>query len=81
MSDFKKLAQQNAGLQVLKILDNIGTEFLGQKEPFMFTVESEEETDENKSLAMDRIEELEHLYQETERAARFVKNKLFELVD
>jgi hypothetical protein len=70
-----------ASVQVLKILDNIGTEFLNQKEPLMFMVESEYESEENKTFAMDRIEQLEVLYRETERASRLVKNNLFDLVD
>jgi hypothetical protein len=70
-----------ASVQVLKILDNIGTEFLNQKEPLMFMVESEHESEENKTFAMDRIEQLEVLYRETERASRLVKNNLFDLVD
>jgi hypothetical protein len=69
-----------ASVQVLKILDNIGTEFLNQKEPLMFMVESEHESEENKTFAMDRIEQLEVLYRETERAIRLVKNNLFDLV-
>lgn len=81
MTEFQKQAKMTAGVQVLKILDNIGTEFLNQKEPLMFMVDSEHETEENKTHAMNQIEELEILYRETERAAQLVKNKLFDLVD
>jgi SPX domain protein involved in polyphosphate accumulation len=68
-------------IRVLKIHDKIVNEFLNQKIPFNDILMAYDEAEEKYTEAMDRLEELNYLIQETERASLIIKNNLFELID
>jgi hypothetical protein len=68
-------------IRVLKIHDLIIGEFLMQKIPHEHIIDVYDEECEKYTEAMDRLEELNYLIQETKRASLIIKNNLFELID
>jgi len=68
-------------IRVLKIHEKIVNEFLMQKRPHEDIIDVYDEDCEKYTEAMDRIEELNFLIQETERASNLIKCNLFELID
>lgn len=68
-------------IQVLKILDNIANVFINQKEPYMYIIEASDQTEDKYIEAMNKIEELNFLHYEAERASMIITNNLFEIID
>ncbi len=68
-------------IRVLKIHEKIVNEFLMQKRPHEDIIDVYDEDCEKYTEAMDRIEELNFLIQETERASNLIKCNLFVLID
>lgn len=68
-------------IRVLKIHEKIVNEFLNQKKPYEYILEVYDEAEEKYTHALNIIEELNFLIQETERASNIIKNNLFELID
>jgi hypothetical protein len=68
-------------IRVLKIHDKIVNEFLNQKKPYEYILDVYDESEEKYTVAMNTIEELNFMIQETERASNIIKNNLFELID
>ena len=67
-------------IRVLKIHDKIINEFLNQKIPYEYILDVYDESEEKYTVAMNTIEELNFMIQETERASNIIKNNLFELI-
>lgn len=68
-------------IRVLKIHEKIVNEFLMQKRPHEDIIDVYDESEEKYTVAMNTIEELNFMIQETERASNIIKNNLFELID
>lgn len=68
-------------IRVLKIHEKIINEFLNQKKPYEYILDVYDEAEEKYTHALNMIEELNYLIQETERASNIIKNNLFELID
>ena len=68
-------------IRVLKIHEKIINEFLNQKIPYEYILDVYDESEEKYTVAMNTIEELNFMIQETERASNIIKNNLFELID
>lgn len=68
-------------IRVLKIHEKIINEFLNQKKPYEYILDVYDESKEKYTVAMNTIEELNFMIQETERASNIIKNNLFELID
>ena len=67
-------------IRVLKIHDLLIGEFLMQKKPHEDIIDTYDEECEKYTEAMDRLEELNYLIQETKKASLIIKNTLFELI-
>ena len=68
-------------IRVLKIHEKIINEFINQKIPYEYILDVYDEAEEKYTHALNMIEELNYLIQETERASNIIKNNLFELID
>ena len=68
-------------IRVLKIHEKIINEFINQKKPYEYILDVYDEAEEKYTHALNMIEELNYLIQETERASNIIKNNLFELID
>lgn len=68
-------------IRVLKIHDKIINEFINQKKPHEYILDVYDEAEEQYTHALNMLEELNFLIQETERASNIIKNNLFELID
>jgi hypothetical protein len=71
----------NKRLKVLKIHVLLISEFLMQKKPHEYIIDTYDEECKKYTEAIDRIEELNFLIQETKIVNNIIKNIAFELID
>ena len=67
-------------IRVLKIHEKIINEFLNQKIPYEYILDVYDEAEEKYTHALNMIEELNFMIQETEKASNIIKSNLFELI-